>query len=98
MANHYRISVVKTDGGYLVNHYSKRADDFLPTFADVVNRLFEYNSFNLGEQSPTLIGLSESEIKAVRNIRDSKLERANSAFAIEDLKDMMKPGRPSGIH
>mgnify|MGYP001576404151 CR=1 FL=1 len=81
----YRISVVKTDGGYLVNHYSKRKDDFLPTFADVVNRLFGYGATtHLAE--PTLRELNESEENAIKMIRSSILRISNLEISLERQK------------
>ena len=68
----YRISVVKTDNGYLVNHYSKRQDDLLPTFADVVNRLFGYGT-TTHLKEPHLRYLTPSEENAVKIVRDSVL-------------------------
>jgi len=89
----YRISIVKTSEGYLVNHYSKDEYDFLPTFADVVNRLFGYGATtHLAKLH--LRDLSPSEELAVKTIRSSVLrinsleERAKDwVYTIEKLKD-----------
>ena len=86
----YRISVVKTSEGYLVNHYSKRQDDLLPTFADVVNRLFGYGVATHLEE-PHLRDLSPGEENAVRMIRSNILKLSSLEDGLKKLETPPKP-------
>ncbi|MBI2043149.1 hypothetical protein HYT25_02060 [Candidatus Pacearchaeota archaeon] len=86
----YRISIVKTDEEYLVNHYSKRKDDFLPTFADVVNRLFGYGAVTHLEE-PHLRDLSPSEENTVRMIRSNILKLSSLEDELKKPETSIKP-------
>jgi hypothetical protein len=84
-----RISIVKTDNGYLVNHYSKNKDILVPTFDGVINRLFEYNH-EVHQMEPHLRYLTPNEEKAVENVRNSvlrlsRLEDENRNFREEKM-------------
>ncbi len=74
----FKLSVIKFDDNeYLVNHYHKIPDAKFSNFAEVIRSvcLYARRAPELFEEEPILLHLSESEEKAIREIRNLILEQ-----------------------
>ncbi len=78
----YRLSVVRThEGSYLLNFYGKAEDTRLPDFASVISDVCDNsNNPEMFEREPALIGLSETETRAIQKVRSLVLEQRVSVL------------------